>query len=879
MRLFQISIIGLLLTFFCSASFAQKPGAGSPPSGEPKSAPDFGTVTGKIVDDQGEPIGYVNVTLMKLDSTVVNGDLTDEKGSFTITPTGAGKFILRIQSLGLATKYLSIEITVKNDYKDLGKIKLTQGDNQLKSVDVVAEKPVIEMKVDKKVFNVEKNLTSAGGSVADVLANVPSVSVDADGNISVRGKSAVTILIDGKPSTMLGTGSDVASALQSMPASSVDNIEVITNPSAQYDASGTTGIINIITKKDNRFGMNGNVALGGGTRDKYNGNFGLNAHQGKWNFFVNGSFRLNSTYNDVTTNLYDTSAAKRLKNHTFEHVPRNMNGSFNNIGASWDPDKYNSISFTQSINLMHFGFRDYSNYNSYDSTSPTNPASILYKYTDFYVNILSLASNVDYKHKFKKKGEEISFDLSFTSSSISRHQFDSTGYMQDTGLKSVWPATYLLNTPATADNTNWTMMIDYSDPLFTENGKLSAGIKSQILGFSNSGTPTTTTGGVTTIDNGLLSIYNFTNQINAAYINWNDQVKKFSYQVGLRVEENNYHGNGQVPNDTSYRNSFFNFFPSAFVSYQLANQQSIYLNYSRRTNYPDFRSMLPFKDFSNPGTVNMGNPGLIPEFSNNIEFSYSKATKRGDNFILSAYYNVTDNLMQRFPVAISGLSNSERETLGLTPYSGELLNRPVNVPSGTTYGVEGTGHIQFYKWWEATVNANAFQNDINIGHIDGLGNASAVNSSGFGYFGKINTNIKLPKGFTIQINYNYESQKVVAEGLIQATNWMDIAVRKNLLKNKATIVLNCADVFKSHIFVTDYSPYPLESNNRLKETRIGTLTFTYRFGKMDNKQGQKREKPKNDTPTDKDHGTNLKDGDDSGGGDQGGGGQRPGGGR
>jgi len=211
----------------------------------PPPAPTIGSVSGKLIDANNNPVSYATVTLLRADSSVVNGDLSKDNGSFNIAPTGVGNFRLRIESIGLTTKFINVQITADAPDKKMGNVKVAESDNALKEVSIVGEKPIMELKVDKKVFNVEKNTTTAGGSATDVLQNVPSVSVDADGNVSLRGKSDVTILIDGKPSTMLGT--DVASALQSLPAGSIESVEVITNPSAKYDAQGTSGIINIIT--------------------------------------------------------------------------------------------------------------------------------------------------------------------------------------------------------------------------------------------------------------------------------------------------------------------------------------------------------------------------------------------------------------------------------------------------------------------------------------------------------------------------------------------------------------------------------------------------------------------------------------------------------
>jgi len=862
MHLLKHSLTILFVALILSPVYAQNP------------APKPGSISGKLADAKNNPVSYATVTLLRNDSTVVNGDLSKDDGSFNITGTGIGSFRLRIESIGVITKTMNVEVTADAPDKKLGKITLTQTDNTLKDVSITGEKPIMELKVDKKVFNVEKNTTTAGGSATDVLQNVPSVSVDADGNVALRGKTDVTILIDGKPSTLLGT--DVTSALQSLPAASIESVEVITNPSAKYDAQGTSGIINIITKKDGRFGMNGNVSLGAGTNNKYNGNIGLNARKGKWNVFLNSSFRYNSTYNNVTTDRTDKDStithtivgpdtfrhAALQSYHTYEHVPRLFDGSFNTIGASFDPDKYNSITLTENVNIMQFGFKDTSNYNVYGYPKDAGPSIYQQqRYSNFSGQPTSLSSSLDYKHKFKKKDEELSVDATYATTTFYRSQDYTT---LDTGK-------FVQHAPGFGVNNTLNVWADYTDPLFTKNGKLGLGFKSQFYWFKSNDRPTISTNNDAPVfDSTLLSIYNYTQQIHAAYVNWNDQLGKFSYQVGLRVEDAVYSGNGQTPRDTSLSNSFLSLFPSAFVSYQLGNQQSIYLNYSRRTNRPGFMQLLPFVDLSNPGTVNTGNPSLIPEFIHNIEFSYSKSDNKGNNFILSTYYSYTQNLTEKITRPID---SAQAIKYGVS--RSNLFSQPINIASGTTYGLEGTGHVQILPIWDATLSANFFQNQLIIGNKDTSLTKYLSNNSGFTWFGKVNTNIKLPKNFSFQINANYESPKVIAQGSLKETYWVDLALRKNLWKNKATIIVNCSDVFKTHVFVTDYNLTAYtETINRVRETRIGNINFTYRFGKQDlGKSSGKHDKAQDDKlkpekPTDKDREKNMKEGDDN---DQGGG--------
>ena len=858
--------------------------------------PPIGSITGKLVDAKNNPVSYATVTLLRADSSVANGDLSKDDGSFSISNTGIGNFRLRIESIGIATKFVSVQITADAPNKKLGSIKLAETENTLGTVSVTGERPIMELKVDKKVFNVEKNTTTAGGSATDVLQNVPSVSVDADGNVSLRGKSDVTILIDGKPSTLLGT--DVTSALQSLPANSIESVEVITNPSAKYDAQGTSGIINIITKKDGRFGMNGNITLGAGTNNKYNGNFGLNARKGKWNVFLNSSFRINNTYNNVTTDrtdkdstvTYSPDSVRRAalqSYHTYEHVPRLFDGTFNTIGASFDPDKYNSITLTENINAMQFGFKDTSDYTVYGAPRDAGATNYQQRFSNFSGRPTSYSTALDYKRKFKKKDEELSVDATYATTTFKRSQDYTTLIDSVIGGNNVPKAftPIVEHAPGIGNNKTLNVWADYTDPLFTKNGKLGLGFKSQFYWFNSSDNPVVDSMGIDPAgtnkhtDSSLLSIYNYTQQIHAGYINWSDQLGKFSYQAGLRAEDAAYSGSGQTPRQASYHNDFFNLFPSAFVSYQLANQQSIYLNYSRRTNRPGFMQLLPFVDLSNPGTVNTGNPNLIPEFIHNIEFSYSKNDNRGDNFILSTYYSYTQNLIEKVTIPLTA---DQATRYGVS--ASNLFSQPVNIASGTTYGLEGTGHVQIIPIWDATINANFFENQLIIGNGNPQYSQYLSNNSGFTWFGKINTNLKLPKNFSFQVNANYESPKVIAQGNLKETYWVDVALKKNFWKNKATLVLNCSDIFKTHVFVTNYNlPYYDETINRVKETRIGNIQFTYRFGKQDlgksgggKRGGKADDKNKPEKPNDVDREKNMKEGDDS---DQGGGqGGPPGGG-
>jgi outer membrane receptor protein involved in Fe transport len=818
-----------------------------------------GSVSGKLHNSKKQPVSYATVTLMRNDSTIAGGDLSKDDGSFSITPVAVGNYHLRIQAIGVTTKWMDVGITDAAN-KNLGTIKLDQTDNTLKDVTVTGEKAVMELKVDKKVFNVEKNTTTAGGSATDVLQNVPSISVDADGNISLRGKGNVNILIDGKPATLLG--GDVASALQSLPASSISNVEVITNPSAKYDAQGTTGIINIITKKDGRLGMNGTATVGAGTNDKYNGNLGLSLRKGKWNTFLNSSFRVNNTWNNVTNDRTDKvpTDGNYQYHYTYEHVPRKFNGYFNAIGATYDADQYNSFTFTGNVNKMAFGFKDYSDYNVYSRFGePHTRIFNQQRNSSFSGNPFSLSGSIDYKRKFKKKDEELTANATYANTTMERRQYFDTRTV-DTSISLVKQ-----RAPGKGGNNTLTVLADYTDPLFTKNGKLGLGFKSQFFEFTSDNKSFVDSGFGEKADLTLKADFDYRQTIHAAYINWNDQLGKFSYQLGLRAENAIYDGEGKVPYDSSFHNSFTNLFPSAFASYQLKNQQTVYLSYTRRTNRPGFMQLIPFVDLSNPSTINKGNPALLPEFIHNIEANYNKTTKKGNNYIFSAYYAYTQNMTEKI---IRPVDSAEAATYHVSENA--LFSQPVNIKSGVTYGLEGMARIQIMKPWDATMSVNVFQNQLTIGNSNPYLSSLLSNNSGITWFGKLNTNVRLPKNFSLQINANYEGPKVITQGNQSESYWVDVALRKNLWKNKATLVLNCSDIFLTRVFITDYITASYDQTiNRVKETRIGNITFTYRFGKSDMGKGssmgggkQGKGDKKSMKPSGEDREKNLKGNDD-----------------
>lgn len=767
-------------------------------------------ISGIIKSQDKQPVADATVALMrKSDNSLVSGNTSNEDGSFSLENIGEGEYKIRISSLGLAEKILdNIVVSPSGTNINLGVVVVGKSEKSLKEVEVVKERNMMEMGIDKKTFNVDKNITATGGTAADVLQNIPSVTVDASGNVSLRGKSNVTILIDGRPATLLA--GDVASALQALPSASIESVEVITNPSAKYDAQGKTGIINIITKANKNQGLNGTATLGMGTRDKYNGGLNLNMRKNKWNYAINSNFRISNNFQRTTTtrqNLNNDSGS-----YTYGDGIREFDGSFNSITIGYSPDTQNTVSLTQNINFMRFGNKGYQDF---DLLSSPGIVYLTQRRDEiFRGGPNSGSTNMNWKHKFKKPKQELTTDGSFSYSQTDINQTLRT-YNLDAD-RNIASGVTLQEIPSSNQNRNFNLQTDFSSPTGRKEGKMEAGLKTQNFWFNSKNNATITLPGGNPISDAVLqNQYEYEQHTHAAYANYSNKYKKWSYQGGLRAEYAVYNGEGGATVMSQYSNSFLNLFPSAYLAYQVKQNQQFYINYSRRTDRPWFRSLLPYLNISNALDTSSGNPNLKPEFIDNVEFSYNIQLPKGNNIMASIYYQNTNNLNQNFTKTYA---------------DGTSFTQPVNLSSGRTYGLELTAKTQISKPWDATVSANFFQNKINGDNVD-----PSISNDGFSWFAKLNSNYKFNKQWSVQLMANYESAKPAAQGRLQEVYWMDLALKGNFLKNnKASVTLNVTDIFNTRKYTTDYNlPLYFQSIYRDRETRIATITFTYKFGKTE----------------------------------------------
>ena len=713
--------------------------------------------------------------------------------------------------------------------KDLGVVKLASDIKELGSVVVRANTPTMKLELDKKVFNVDKNIVSAGGTAVDVMRNVPSVNVDIDGNVSLRGANP-TIFVDGRPTTL---------SLDQIPADAIESVEVMTNPSAKYDASGGgSGILNIILKKNRKQGYNGNVNAGIDSRGAANALVGLNARSGKINFSANGMYNAQkgktigttdrtTTRNDTTTHLLQSDDLRNKGHFMFGQLgldwfvtnKTTLSASYLKVHGKFNPENTSDITTGYSTlgTILPTAY----------STRTSNSSR------DFDVN--GIQTGV--KHLFAKEGEQLTADGSYFFVTSGADALFTTDFFKDASKTAVANTIYQ-KTVGTAKPAFLTIQTDYTNPL-SKTTKLEAGLRASVQKLDNYNYTFPIVNGVPQSNPPGLSDYSSTNNVYAAYVNLTSGFKNFSYSLGLRGESSRYtgdlHNTGQEFKNT-YPTSLF---PSIFVSQKLKHDQEVQFSATRKVNRPGFFQLVPFTDFSDTSNITRGNPNLIPEFTNSFELQYMKTFPHNNTLLVSGYYKYTSNLITRYLIDTAVDGNGR-------PI---IINSYENANNAYTVGGEVTTTNTITRWWDLTLNINVYNSHINTDNLKQVSQDAL-----WSWFGKFNSNFKLPANFTIQLTAVYQSKTNIpanqqpnqfgppgqtiqssSQGFIRPFGGVDLAVKKSFLKNNAaSITLSMSDIFR-----TRWSKQFSQSANfqqeyeRLNNPQLVRAVFSYRFGKMD----------------------------------------------
>lgn len=851
-------VLAITLLVLCfSVTYAQMPGMGGGRGQMGGQNMNMGHFYGKILDSvSNKPLEAASVQLIqnKFDSAtkkrkdvVVGGMLTTKKGEFSIEnlPIMA-TYKLKITAIGYKTieKRVNFEMNMSaarsGDFssmlsavdKDLGNIKLEADAKQLENVTVSASKATLEMKIDRKVFNVEKNLNSVGGTAVDVMKNVPSVNVDIDGNVSLRNASP-QIFVDGRPTTM---------TLDQIPADAIASVEIITNPSAKYDASGGgAGILNIILKKNRKAGYNGNLRAGIDMRGRPNLGGDVNMKQGKVNFFAAGQFGMRKSISNVKTDRVDYNAdtTSYLKQR---NKPINSGFfAFGRAGMDYFIDNRNTLSI--GGNLVRGQFKTTDLINTYrDTVRPSGTISDRgERGSKSTGNFRNYGATLSFKHNFAKANKELTADFNYNYS-----KNDNVGdYTTQYFFSNNSPKTpqFIEQSKGGGTNRFITIQTDYADPI-TSSMKIEAGLRAAFRNFTsfNNNFVQTTPGQYLLIP-GLSNDYKFNDELYAGYLTFSHQRKKLSYQLGLRAESSSYTGN-LVSKNQKFKTEYpLSLFPSAFATYKLNDKEDMQLNYSRKINRPNFFQLIPFIDYSDSLNLSVGNPGLIPEFTNLLELSYSNQYKAGNSLLATVYFRNTNDLITRYQYKDANPNPARADSVIITTYA--------NANRSYTVGLELTGKNKPAKWWDLTTNLNLFNSTIKAGNIPGT-----VSSSLFSWFAKINNNFKLPKNFSIQLSADYTAKTLVApggggnrgmgmmfgggsqpsaQGYIKPIFGADFSIRKEFLKNNAaSITLQFSDIFRTRLYAThNESAFFVQDNERRRDPQFVRLNFNWRFGKID----------------------------------------------
>lgn len=788
-----------------------------------------GSVRGKIVDKAtSEPIEFVNVVVTpKGSDSMAGGAITDVDGVFRIEGLKYGSYVLTISYIGYqnATREFTLSASAKNaNYRQ---IALEEDAQTLGEVEVTGIRSQMKFEIDKKVFNVDQAIAATGGSASDILQNIPSVEVDTEGTVSLRGSESVTVWINGKAQGL--TADNQGDILEQMPAESIERIEVITNPSAKYSPEGTVGIINIVLKRDRKAGYYGSAQAGASMYDTdfggYNASANINYSSGVLDAYANVSYRErrhmneNESYRENYLGM-DTTYLDQLGRG-------NMKGGnvFVRAGLTWNPTQKDHISFDLMGMMGNNERHNEINYEGGELINSTlHKAYTRNRTTTSTGDMLMYNLSIGYKHEWST-----THWIDFTAS---RHSWGNSGSNEyiDTVYNSY--GTYQLQ-KSTMDNVDYELQLDYENA-FNENHKLQAGYRGT---FTRENSP------VSTFEDKneqkeILELYNkfiYNRDLHALYATYSGKLwKNFGYQVGLRGEyykvftdsrSKEVAGGNEIPHPESMK-PVFQLFPSVFLSYQLPNDNELQVNYTKRVRRPWGGQLNSFKNVTDSTNISFGNPLLKPEYSNAFELNYLKSWE-SHMLSVSAYYRTTDDIMQRISYMDGGIMYSTSD----------------NVAQSLSSGVEIVGKNRFFGKLDLTTTLNMYYYKLEaFDFIMPNGqNLHGDASEDFSWNLRMMASMGLPKAWSVQLTGMYNAKSVIAQGYRAPNYGLDAGIRKQFAGGKWSLSLNGRDLLNSRRFHSvkwvDGEFYQDSSNFR--GGRRISATLTYSFGNMRAKKPRK----------------------------------------
>ncbi|KGO89909.1 TonB-dependent receptor domain-containing protein [Flavobacterium suncheonense] len=783
-------------------------------------------ITGKVIEKAtSQPLEYASIYAQNTKNpSIVNGAMTDAKGEFSFE-VPSGTYYLKVEFLGFKTvEFKDKAITADTN---LGTVAVSEEAKQLDEVVVIAERSTVEIKLDKKVYNVGQDMMVKGGTASDVLDNVPSVSVDNDGNVSLRGNENVRVLIDGKPSGMAG---NIADALRTLPADAVEKVEVITNPSARYEAEGGGGIVNIILRKGKAQGVNGSITGTIGDPQNYGLNGNINLRSEHFNLFTTTGY---TNSKSPGNSLTDTEYLNRTTGETTNYINERRNnerareGYNTNFGLEWFLDK--TTTWTNAISIRKNSSSNPDNVLYYNFDADYTPTFIRNRFNDQYGKSVDFEYTTNLTKKFKKDGHKLTFDIA-----ISADRDNSKSTITD----------YVFGDEANKLIERTTNNEKQQRNLFQADYVLPIGEKTQFeAGYRGSFTNLTTPFAIDYLDNDGNWVNNaqYTNtleyleKVNAFYTQYGSKINKFSYLLGLRFEDTHINVNQLTTNDYNTK-SYNNFFPSVFLTYEFSESSSASISYSKRINRPRGRFLNPFSNYSSNINLFQGNPDINPAKTDAFDLGYMK---RWPKLTLntSTYLNRTTDVYQFIRKESGDFVNG-------VPV---IVSTPVNLATEYRFGFEFTLNYNPYKWWRINGNFNFFRNetqgDYQYINFEGDEITQNLDNTAYSWFSRINSKITLPYGIDWQTNATYNAPQKNAQGTSKGVISANASLSKDLFKEKATLALNVSDIFNSRKRITETNLANVLNSYSEMQWRVRqiNLSFTYRFNK---KKTDKEKQPK-----------------------------------
>ena len=790
-----------------------------------------GSVRGKIVDETtGEPVEFVNIVVTPKESThLAGGTITDEHGAFHIENIEYGSYVLTVSYIGYQNATREFTLSAAAKHAHFKQIAISEDNQMLKEVEVTGIRSQMKFEIDKKVFNVDQAIAATGGSASEVLQNIPSVEVDTEGTVSLRGSESVTVWINGKAQGL--TADNQGDILEQMPAESIERIEVITNPSAKYSPEGTVGIINIVLKRDRKAGYYGSAQAGASMYDTdfggYNASANINYSSGKLDTYANISYRERRHRNENTSHREnyrgnDTTYLDQLGQGSMNgrnmfaragltwHVTGKDHLSVDFMGMMGNPSRSNVIDYTAGQ------MADGTTTESYTRLRSTTSTGTMQMYN------LSLG----YKHEWST-----THWIDFTASHHHWGNDNSSIYNDTTYVGGVPAYSSYQEQVGAANNTEHELQLDYENA-FNESHKLQAGYRGT---FSRDNNPVSTYGAPDRREE-MVALYNrfvYRRDLHALYATYSGKLwKKFGYQVGLRgeyykVSTNSYSkeaaGGDEIPHLEPLK-PVFKLFPSVFLSYQLPNDNELQVNYTMRVRRPWGGQLNSFHNISDSTNISYGNPLLKPEYSNAFELNYLKSW---ENHMLSvsAYYRTTDDIMQRITYMKDGI----------------MYNTTDNVAQSLSSGVEIVGKNRLFGKLDLTTTLNMFYYKLNGFEYEKQGQIiRGQDSEDFSWSLRMMGTVGLPKAWSLQVTGMYNAKSVIAQGYRAPNYGLDAGVRKQFAKGKWSLSLNGRDLLNSRRFQSEkWGDDFYQNSSNFRGGRQVSATLTYSFGNMRAKKPRK----------------------------------------